>query len=75
MRNSNFEVKVSLTLTQFKMLQEGAEMLTENFNKMHPKHGYVQSDKHFSMDQFLDYAIRDKYEEVCKENRLLQDFS
>lgn len=77
MRNNTLEVKVTLTLNQLKMVQVGADLMTVNFNRTHPKHGYVQHDKIFGIDDFIDWAIREKYESVVKENKLLtsEDFS
>lgn len=73
--NNSLEIKVSINLQQLKLLQEGATIMSDNFNRTHPKHGYVQSDKHFSIDQFLDYAIREMYDQVLHENRSLYDYS
>lgn len=72
---NNLEIKVSVTLNQLKLLQDGAAIASENFNRTHPKHGYVQHDKHISIEQFLDWAIRDKYDAVYKEKLLLDSSS
>lgn len=65
--NNQFTINVTISLTQFKMLQEGAAMATDLFNKSHPKHGYIVHDKIIDLDSFLNMAITNEYQNTLAE--------
>lgn len=58
---NDLSITIQISYTTLKLLQDGAYIMTENFNKTHPHHGYVQHDKIFTWDKFLDIAIQEQY--------------
>lgn len=62
MQKNDLTITINIDYITLKLLQEGAAVMTSNFNRTHPKHGYVQSDKVFTWDMFLKDAIRNQYE-------------
>lgn len=58
---NDLSITIQISYTTLKLLQDGAYIMTENFNKTHPHHGYVQNDKIFTWNKFLDIAIQEQY--------------
>lgn len=61
---NDLSITIQISYTTLKLLQDGAYIMTENFNKNIPCNGYVQHDKIFTCDKFLEIAIQEQYNKV-----------
>lgn len=69
--DNNLNITIRISFSTLKLLQDGAYIMSSNFNRTHPKHGFVQSDRNYSWERFMEMAISEKYQrEVELQNTL-----